>query len=396
MIHCLVAMGTRPEAIKLAPVIRSLKALSETFVVTVCNTGQHRDMVDGVVALFDLHVDEDLHVMSANQSPTDVLRAVIGGADALLNRHQPDLVLVQGDTTSAVAVGLACSYAGTPLGHVEAGLRTHDLRNPFPEEINRQILGRIARWHFAPTQLAEQNLLREGVDGSSIWVTGNTGIDALLEISGGWPKKPTLALMEQIRSYAWGASNSEIAGVLPEGLVLVTMHRRESFGPSMKGALMAVKRLALDFPNVHFVFPVHPNPNVRSAIAEVMRDGNPDVANLLLTDPLDYETFVRSLVASDLILTDSGGVQEEGPTMGVPVLVLREKTERQEALGAGFVKLVGTESDQITAAATRILSSPKRLREHTVESRAFGDGLAATRIAEILAASSAASRASRR
>jgi UDP-N-acetylglucosamine 2-epimerase (non-hydrolysing) len=357
-IVCVV--GTRPEAVKMAPVIKALKkhAWAAPYVLL---TAQHRELLDQVMRLFDIAADDDLDIMRPNQQLPALTAQLITALDAALERARPDAVLAQGDTTTVFCAALACFYRRIPFGHVEAGLRTGDLYYPFPEEANRVLASRLARWHFAPTQSARANLLREGIADSRIHVTGNTVIDALLDVA---PRARGIDL-----SFARGRR-----------LVLMTAHRRENFGPPMEEAFDAIRALVDRFDDIALLYPVHPNPNVREP-AERILDGHPRIR---LTEPLDYEPFVAAMKAAHLVITDSGGVQEEAPALGKPVLVLRNETERPEAVDAGVVKLVGPNRARILDEASRLLTDPDAYRAMARGASPYGDGHAAERIAAIL------------
>ena len=351
-ITCVV--GTRPEAIKMAPVIRKLKEESWCECQVVC-TAQHRELTDQVLALFGIRPDADFGVMRPNQTLAGLTSRLIDSFDALLSRWQPDALLAQGDTTTAMAAALCSFYHRISFGHVEAGLRTGNLYGPFPEEMNRLVAARMARWHFAPTQEAARNLIREGVDAKQVLVTGNTVIDALLQT----------------------AAHANCAPV-PAGLrlVLVTAHRRENFGPPFRDICGAIRQLAERRPDVQFLYPVHPNPNVKRVAHEVLGDH----PRIRLVEPLDYGQFVAAMKQAHFILTDSGGVQEEAPALGKPVLVLREETERPEAVGAGVVKLVGTDAARIVAESIRLLDDSVHYASMAHGVSPYGDGHAAERI----------------
>ena len=360
----LLVMGTRPEAIKLAPVLRALRARPADFVPVVCSTGQHREMLDQVFELFGITPDVDLRVMTHNQGLAGLSAQVLTGIDAVLESEKPDLVLVQGDTTSTFVGALAAFYRRIQVGHVEAGLRTWDRFAPFPEEINRTLAGHVADIHFAPTESARQNLLREGLPEKAIHVTGNTGIDAFLDVAG----RP-----EPAGGYPWSAHDGP--------LVAITAHRRESFGEGFVRICAALRLLAEARPDTLFVYPVHRNPNVKGPVERAL-GGLP---NLLLIEPLPYGPFCHLLKRSTLILTDSGGIQEEAPSLQKPVLVLRDTTERMEAVEAGTAILVGTDVERITAHAVRLLDSSEARDAMTRGGNPFGDGHAADRIADLLA-----------
>lgn len=355
-------IGTRPEAIKMAPVILALK--HQPWVdVRVLATAQHRQMLDQVLAFFGITADIDLNIMRPNQALTELTARLLLEVDEVLLREKPDVVLVQGDTTTVMAVALACFYHRIPIGHVEAGLRTWDMQNPFPEEANRVIAGKLAKWHFAPTEGSRQNLLREGVLDADILVTGNTVIDALL--------------MTAARDLELGIELDP-----SKRMVLVTSHRRENFGEPFHNVCRALRTLAERNPDVQFLYPVHPNPNVKD-VAEAMLGSIP---NFILCAPLDYAPFVAAMKRAYLILTDSGGVQEEAPALGKPVLVLRDETERPEAVELGVVKLVGPNYDRIVSEAQCLLDDEVAYRAMARGISPYGDGQAAGRIVTTLAA----------
>lgn len=360
MIKCLCVVGTRPEAIKMTPVILALK--NEPLInVRVLATAQHRQMLDQVLNFFGIEPDIDLNIMRPNQALTTLTARLLLELDDVLQAEQPDVVLVQGDTTTVMTVALACFYQHIPIGHVEAGLRTWDMQNPFPEEANRVIAGKLARWHFAPTQGSRQNLLRDGVADDSIIVTGNTVIDALL--------------MTAARDVEVGIDLD-----MNKRLVLITSHRRENFGEPFRNICRALRTLAEYNPDVQFLYPVHPNPNVKDVAYETLGD----CVNIHLCEPLDYAPFVAAMKRAYIILTDSGGVQEEAPALGKPVLVLRDETERPEAVEQGVVKLVGSDGEAIIREAQRLLDDPVAYAEMARGVSPYGDGKAAARIVDVL------------
>lgn len=360
----LSVFGTRPEAIKMAPVIRELNRFAGEISASVCVTGQHRELLDDVLDTFDLTPHHDLDVMRPGQSPTGVAADVLRGLEPVLAEVRPDWVLVQGDTTTAAMAGLAAFYAGARVAHVEAGLRSHEQRQPFPEEINRRVAGVLADLHFAPTEAARQNLLAEGAPADAVLVTGNTVIDAL-------------RLARSAPCPAGGA----IAALPTAGrIMLVTAHRRESFGAPLQRVCAAVTELVSAFPDVHVAFPVHPNPAVRMAVDEELA-GNDQVS---LLPPLGYREMIGLLERSTIVLTDSGGLQEEAPSLGKPVLVLRDVTEREEAVRAGAARLVGTDIARIVEQASVLLDSPDAYRLMACAANPYGDGHAAERIVAAL------------
>jgi UDP-N-acetylglucosamine 2-epimerase (non-hydrolysing) len=365
----LSVIGTRPEGIKMAPVLRELARHPGRVRSVVCSTGQHRQMLDQVFALFGVRPDHDLALMRPDQSLAQITAGLFEGLDRVVREVRPGWVLAQGDTTSAFVAALVAYYHRVPFGHVEAGLRTGDKWRPFPEEVNRRLADVVADAFFAPTERARQVLLREGCPADAVLVTGNTVIDALLDVAA--------------RPYDWAAG--PLARVPPDSpLVLVTMHRRESFGPAFRELCLAVRDLAERFAadGVTFVYPVHLNPNVRRPVQEILAG----VANVLLLEPLDYASQVHLMKRCRLILTDSGGIQEEAPSLRVPVLVLRDTTERPEGVEAGVVRLVGTERGRIVAETDRLLRDPEARRALATGANPYGDGHAAPRIVAYLLA----------
>lgn len=371
----LSVIGTRPEAIKMAPVIKVLSA-SPRVRSTVCVTGQHRQMLDSVLSLFRITPEFDLNIMKTGQNLTDITCAVLPALRDILQRHRPDILLVQGDTTTTMVACLAAFYEKIPVGHVEAGLRTGDQFSPWPEENNRRIASVLSALHFAPTKKAKKNLLQEGVDRATIFVTGNTVIDSLLEVLQGIKNDAQfIRHMHEAFSFLGDDTNREIG----KNLILVTGHRRESFGAGFENICLALKRLALH-DDVRIVYPVHLNPNVREPVYRIL--GN--LPNVELLDPLDYRQFVYFMSRSRLILTDSGGVQEEAPSLGTPVLVMRDVTERSEGVDAGVVKLVGTSWQSIVAEADYLLSNEEAFKSMSKARNPYGDGKASLRILEAI------------
>lgn len=371
----MLAFGTRPEAIKMAPVYRELLARSDVFEPICCVTAQHRQMLDQVLRTFRIEPDIDLDLMRAGQDLTDVTAAVLGAMRTVLNEYKPDIVLVHGDTTTTMATTMAAFYAEVPVGHVEAGLRTFDLRAPFPEEFNRKLTGMLARYHFAPTATSEANLLREGSDPATITVTGNTVIDALQFILSRIEAEPeTRAAIEAELDGGMGFDWRN------ERYVLITGHRRENFGGGFEQICAALGELSDAFPQVHFVYPVHLNPNVRRPVNELLAGRS----NVHLIEPLTYEPFLYALRNCYLVLTDSGGIQEEAPSLGKPVLVMRDVTERPEAIDAGTVLLVGANREKIVDGVSELLSDPSLHARMSAAHNPYGDGLAAKRIADFL------------
>lgn len=356
-IRVLVVYGTRPEAIKMAPVVAALRACGKRFETVVCNTAQHREMVEQVQELLGLVPDLDLALMTPNQRLNELTARVVLAMDEVLERVRPDWLLVQGDTTTAMGAALAAFHRGVPVGHVEAGLRTGDLARPFPEEANRRLIDVVASALFTPTERARDALLAEGVDTQRVFLTGNTVVDALQSLA------------------------ASLGEVERRDEVLITVHRRESFGEPIRGIFQAIAELAERFPHLQWVYPVHRNPNVREP-AHAMLGG---ISNVELHEPFDYRELVRRLMRARCVLTDSGGIQEEAPTFGTPVLVLRDRTERQEGVEAGAARLVGVERDRIVAACTALLVDDDAYRVIAAASNPYGDGHASERIAAILA-----------
>jgi UDP-N-acetylglucosamine 2-epimerase len=369
MIDVLCVIGTRPEAIKMAPVVKELARHPDRVRSVVCATGQHRELLDQVLDLFGIVPDFDLGLMQPDQSLSQLTAGLFTSVDRVLSEVKPDWVLAQGDTTTVLVAAIVAYYHRRKFGHVEAGLRTGDKYRPFPEEINRRLADLVADAHFAPTERARRALLREGMAEPHIHVTGNTVVDAVQEIT--------------TRSYDW---RSGPLAVLPPDrrLVLITAHRRESFGGPFQEICLAIRDLAraFDAEGVHFVYPVHLNPNVRKPVREILSG----VPNIHLLAPLDYLALVHLMKRSELILTDSGGIQEEAPGLGVPVLVMRDTTERPEGVEAGVARLVGTQRPRIVAEAKRLLGDPAARAAMTTCVNPYGDGRAAARIASILMA----------
>jgi UDP-N-acetylglucosamine 2-epimerase (non-hydrolysing) len=373
MLKVLTVFGTRPEAIKMAPVIKELEKHPESFESVVCVTAQHRQMLDQVLELFAIRPDHDLNIMKPGQDLFDITCNVMQGLKPVLEREKPDVVLVHGDTTTTMAASIASFYYRTRVGHVEAGLRTHNKFAPFPEEINRRIAGAVADLHFAPTGASRQNLLNEGVCDGDIHVTGNTVVDALLAVSA--RIESDQALVERF--------NREFSFLDPaKRLILVTGHRRENFGEGFEHICEALAEIARSNPGVQVLYPVHLNPNVQEPVKRIL--GNSSLSNVHLIQPVDYLPFVYLMNRAHLIITDSGGVQEEAPSLGKPVLVMRETTERPEAVTAGTVKLVGTHKGKIIAETQVLLDDAAAYRTMSMAHNPYGDGLAARRIIEVL------------
>ena len=337
----MLVFGTRPEAIKMAPLVKEFQKYSVEFQTIVCVTGQHREMLDQVLRIFEIQPDYDLNIMKQGQDLYDVTARVLTGMRDVLKKVQPDIVLVHGDTTTSTATALAAFYQQIPVGHIEAGLRTHNIYSPWPEEINRQITGRIATYNFAPTPLSKQNLLQENIKDASIYITGNTVIDALYMVVDKIRKDKELDLdLELVLKSSGYDINRLVSG---KKLVLITGHRRENFGDGFISMCRAIKTLAEKYSDADFVYPMHLNPNVRKPIHEVFGEDLSCLGNMFFIEPLEYLSFVYLMEKSTIVLTDSGGIQEEAPGLGKPVLVMRNTTERPEALEAGTVKLVGTD-----------------------------------------------------
>lgn len=362
-----MVLGTRPEAIKMAPVIRELRNRSDKFRTVVCTTGQHREMLSQMLGVFEIHPDYELNVMKPGQSLTEVTTSVMQGLDHLLRELRVDVVLVQGDTTTAFAAALEAFYHRIPVAHVEAGLRTKDKYNPFPEEINRRLVSPMADFHFAPTELARLNLLSEGFSNERILVTGNTVIDSLLYIH------------SQLGSGCIPSPDLHI-NVNGHRLVVVTAHRRENFGGPLHEICEAIGTLARSRDDVHIAYPVHLNPNVAEPVYRTLGG----LRNVSLLAPLDYVSFVSLMARASILLTDSGGIQEEGPALGKPVLVMREVSERPEAIAAGSARLVGTEASRILHSVNELLDDPVAYNEMANRPNPFGDGTAAVRIVDFL------------
>lgn len=378
----MLVFGTRPEAIKMAPLVKEFQKHPDTFQTIVCVTGQHREMLDQVLHIFDIRPDFDLNIMKQGQDLYDVTARVLTGMRDVLREAQPDVVLVHGDTTTSTAAALAAFYQQIPVGHVEAGLRTHNILSPWPEEMNRQITGRIASYHFAPTALSRQNLLQENVDDANITVTGNTVIDALYWVVDRIKNDRSLdAELEEVLRRA-GYDVNRLADGRP--LVLITGHRRENFGNGFINMCTAIKQLTERYPNVDFVYPMHLNPNVRRPIHEVFGDDLSNLGNMHFIEPLEYLSFVYLMEKSTIVLTDSGGIQEEAPGLGKPVLVMRDTTERPEALEAGTVKLVGTDREKIFNEVSTLLDDAAAYARMSQAVNPYGDGLACSRIVERL------------
>ncbi len=375
----MLVFGTRPEAIKMAPLVKEFQKHPDEFKTIVCVTGQHRQMLDQVLELFDVKPDYDLNIMKAGQDLYDITTRVLIGMRDVFKEACPDVVLVHGDTTTSTAASLAAFYQQIPVGHVEAGLRTHNIYSPWPEEMNRQLTGRIAAYDFAPTPLSRDNLIAEGVDESKITVTGNTVIDALYQVVGRIKSDKALnaKLAKCLVAAGYDSTRAE-----SRRLVLITGHRRENFGESFISMCRAIKTLTERFPNVDFVYPMHLNPNVRKPIHDVFGENLEEGlnGNMFFIEPLEYLSFVFLMEKADIVLTDSGGIQEEAPGLGKPVLVMRDTTERPEALDAGTVKLVGTDYNNIVDSVTILLNDEQAYARMSDAVNPYGDGKACQRI----------------
>ena len=380
----MLVFGTRPEAIKMAPLVKAFQAASDSFRTLVCVTGQHREMLDQVLHIFDIQPDYDLNIMKQGQDLYDVTSRVLLGLREVLKEARPDVVLVHGDTTTSTAAALAAFYAQIPVGHVEAGLRTHNIYSPWPEEMNRQLTGRMATWHFAPTPLSRQNLLAENVAEAQITVTGNTVIDALYWVVDKIKHDASLSQQLDAELQRAGYDVERLSG--GRKLVLITGHRRENFGDGFIHMCTAIKDLTQRYPQVDFVYPMHLNPNVRKPIHEVFGQDLSGLGNMFFIEPLEYLSFVHLMEKSHIVLTDSGGIQEEAPGLGKPVLVMRDTTERPEALTAGTVKLVGTDYDKIVSAVSTLLDDEAAYAAMSHAVNPYGDGKACGRIVDTLRA----------
>ena len=371
----IIVFGTRPEAIKMSPLVHALKLEPDMFEIKVCVTSQHRQMLDQVLSMFNIQPDFDLNLMKENQNLSNLTSLILSEIKKIFDNYLPDLVLVHGDTTTTLATSMAAFYASIPVGHVEAGLRTHDLKSPFPEEFNRQITSKISKWHFAPTNLSQKNLLSEGVNKSLITVTGNTVVDALYwilnKIEKNQERKKNIEIfLNNNLSFDWKRKN----------FILVTAHRRENFGKGFEQICLALKELASKYPKVNFIYPVHLNPNVKQPVYDLLKA----IQNIYLIKPLEYEPFIYLLNNCYFVLTDSGGIQEEAPSLGKPVLLLRDTTERPEAVEAGTVEVVGSNKKQIIEGVSRLLDNKKHYKKMSRAHNPYGDGLACKRIVDVL------------
>ena len=378
----MLVFGTRPEAIKMSPLVKEFQKRTDEFHTIVCVTGQHREMLDQVLRIFEITPDYDLNIMEQGQDLTDVTARVLTGMRNVFKSVRPDVVLVHGDTTTSTAAAMAAFYAQIPVAHVEAGLRTHNIYSPWPEEMNRQITGRIATYNFSPTPLSESNLKVEAVLGS-IYVTGNTVIDALHMVVGKLQNNEALAAEQDKVLVEAGYDVSRLAN--GKKLVLITGHRRENFGDGFIHMCTAIRDLKNKYPKVDFVYPMHLNPNVRKPIHEVFGENLKDLDNMFFIEPLQYLEFVYLMSKANIVLTDSGGIQEEAPGLGKPVLVMRDTTERPEALSSGTVLLVGTDYNKIMNEVSSLLDDTEVYAKMSHAINPYGDGRACQRIADVLA-----------
>lgn len=378
----LLVFGTRPEAIKMAPLVKEFQKNTKDFKTLVCVTGQHREMLDQVLHIFSIKPDYDLNIMKQGQDLYDVTSRVLLGMRDVLKKVQPDVVLVHGDTTTSTAAALAAFYQQIPVGHVEAGLRTHNIYSPWPEEMNRQITGRIATYHFAPTSLSKQNLLAENIKEEAVTVTGNTVIDALYMVVDKIKNDKELdaELEDTLKTSGYDIKRLKNG----KKLVLITGHRRENFGDGFMSMCRAIQTLTKKYSDVDFVYPMHLNPNVRKPIHEIWGEDLSNLCNMFFIEPLEYLSFVYLMEKSSIVLTDSGGIQEEAPGLGKPVLVMRDTTERPEALKAGTVKLVGTDYDKIVTEVSSLLDNQMYYDEMSKAVNPYGDGKACERIVGLL------------
>lgn len=374
----MLVFGTRPEAIKMAPLIKAFQAKNDEFETIVCVTGQHREMLDQVLHLFDIKPDFDLNIMKQGQDLYDITSRVLLGMRDVFKVCKPDILFVHGDTTTSTAAALAGFYQQIPVAHVEAGLRTNDIYSPWPEEMNRQITGRIATYNLSPTQLSRQNLLKENVDENKITVTGNTVIDALHWVTAKIKSDKKLDDNLSLDLKSKGYDTKRLVG--NRRLILITGHRRENFGDGFLHICHAIQDLAKKFPEVDFVYPMHLNPNVRKPIHQVFGEDLNNLGNIFFIEPLEYLPFVFLMEKSDIVLTDSGGIQEEAPGLGKPVLVMRNTTERPEAVDAGTVKLVGTDYDAIVDNVSKLLTDRNLYNKMSKATNPYGDGKACERI----------------
>ena len=380
----MLVFGTRPEAIKMCPLVKEFQKYPDDFQTVVCVTGQHREMLDQVLSIFDVTPDYDLNIMKQGQDLTDVTARVLTGMRDVFAKCKPDVVLVHGDTTTSTAAAIAAFYQQIPVGHVEAGLRTHNIYSPWPEEINRQITGRIATYNFSPTPLSKENLVRESAIGQ-IYVTGNTVIDALHMVVGRLKEDESLRTQQEKVLYDAGYDVGRLQDSCRR-MVLITGHRRENFGVGFINMCTAIRDLARKYPTVDFVYPMHLNPNVRKPIHEVFGEDLSNLGNMFFIEPLQYLEFVYLMEKSTIVLTDSGGIQEEAPGLGKPVLVMRDTTERPEALESGTVRLVGTDYDKIVSEVSSLLDDASVYESMSKAVNPYGDGKACERIVKTLMA----------
>ena len=378
----MLVFGTRPEAIKMAPLVKEFQKYPDKFKTIVCVTGQHREMLDQVLQIFEITPDYDLNIMKQGQDLYDITARVLTGMRDVLKDICPDVVLVHGDTTTSTAAALAAFYQQIPVGHIEAGLRTHNIYSPWPEEMNRQITSRIAAYNFAPTELSKSNLLKEDINPDSITITGNTVIDALHQVVCKIKSDATLSNELKKILNKCGYDVERLAN--GKKLILITGHRRENFGDGFINICTAIKDLTQKYPDVDFVYPMHLNPNVRKPIHEVFGEDLSVLENMFFIEPLEYLSFVYLMEKSTIVLTDSGGIQEEAPGLGKPVLVMRDTTERPEALDAGTVKLVGTNYDKIVLEVSSLLEDKKYYEAMSKAINPYGDGRACERIVETM------------
>ena len=378
----LLTFGTRPEAIKMAPLILELNKHRNQVETIVCVTGQHREMLDQVLSIFKIKPDFDLNIMKQGQDLYDITSNVLVGLRDIYKQVQPDLVLVHGDTTTSMAAALAAYYQQIPVGHVEAGLRTHNIYSPWPEEINRQLIGRISSYNFSPTTTSSVNLLKEGADKSTIYITGNTVIDSLYWVVNKikTDEQLNIRLKAEIKSFGYDIDRLQHQ----KRMVLITGHRRENLGEGFIHIAQAIQELSTHFPNVDFVYPMHLNPNVRKSIHEVLGNDLAHFSNMFFIEPLEYLSFIYMMEKADIVLTDSGGIQEEAPSLKKPVLVMRDTTERPEAVEAGTVILVGTDKEKIVANVSQLLTDNAHYQQMAKAINPYGDGKACERIVEIL------------
>jgi UDP-N-acetylglucosamine 2-epimerase (non-hydrolysing) len=382
----LIVFGTRPEAIKMAPVIKQLQMENEKWKIKICITAQHREMLDQVLEIFDIKPDYDLNIMEPNQDLYDITSNILLKMKGVLNDFRPDLVLVHGDTTTTFATTLAAFYQKIDVGHIEAGLRTGNIYSPWPEEANRKLTGALAKYHFAPTKTAKENLLREGIRKENIIVTGNTVIDALFLMLEKIEKDKNLKeriihnLQKQLPITNHQSLITNHQSLITNHYILVTGHRRENFGEGFLNICNALKEIAINNPDINIIYPVHLNPNVRKPVNEILKG----IKNIYLIEPLEYPEFVYLMSKSYLILTDSGGIQEEAPSLGKPVLVMRDTTERPEAIKAGTVKLVGTNKDKIIKEVEKLLNDKNEYDKMSKANNPYGDGKASQKICDFL------------